>query len=122
MHISSTTTTLRPQWLRRVVLGLAAIAVTLGVSAAPAAAFTDEPHAHAKLLHFQEGPDGLSWQKCVDLAGGNALRNNSTHHETVHTGRAGEALRSAGHLVVPYSCADFRALLEQFGVPFTEGR
>ncbi len=122
MNTPSTTTTPRHRWIRRVVVGLAAITVALGVSATPAGAHTDEPHAHAKLLQFQGGPDGLSWDKCVDLAGGQALRNNSTHHDTVHTGRAGEALRAAGHNVVPYTCADFKALLEQFGVPFTEGR
>jgi ATP/maltotriose-dependent transcriptional regulator MalT len=39
-----------------------------------------------------------------------ALRT-STHHETVHTGKAGAALQRAGHLVIPATCAQLEELL-----------
>lgn len=57
------------------------------------------------------------FRKCVDLAGGRALRNNA-HHNNIHTGNGGAALLRAGHVVIPtgpltpLSCA---ALNEAFG-------
>jgi hypothetical protein len=42
---------------------------------------------------------------CVDLAAGEALRHNR-FHTNIHFGKAGQALRGAGHLVVPFfDCA-----------------
>ena len=78
-------------------------------------------HGHIMLLHadFEANPNpGPRWiihgyERCVELANGRALRNVA-HHSSIHTGRAGEATRSAGHLVVPLSpltpftdCASF---------------
>ena len=47
----------------------------------------------------------IGFERCVDLAGRNALPANN-HHRSVHTGNAGGALAGAGHLVVPYSCGE----------------
>ena len=79
--------------------------LALGMLAAPAAAHTDEPHAHALLLHF----DGTSFERCVDLANAHKLPNH-VHHDTVHTGKAGSALQGAGHVVAPYTCEEIAAL------------
>jgi hypothetical protein len=65
-----------------------------------------EPHPHLLLLHVEidvdAGPGGtiVDWDRCVDLAGNQALRN-FVHHENVHFGQAGQALENAGHRVVP---------------------
>lgn len=73
-----------------------------------------KPHAHALLLHAETVPNPgfpgpplfpIGYERCVDLAGGQALPRNN-HHNTVHTGRAGAALAGAGHLVVPYTCGE----------------
>jgi hypothetical protein len=97
---------------RRVIATAAGAALTVGLAAGPAAAEgtpdLSQPHQHALLLDVNL--EVFSYSKCVDLAGGKALRNNN-HHETVHTGAAGAALQRAGHLVVPYTCADLEALL-----------
>lgn len=42
----------------------------------------------------------ISYGKCIDLAAGQALPLQS-HHDRIHTGRAGAALRGAGHLTIP---------------------
>lgn len=94
---------------------LAAVAALL-LGTAPAQAQVqppdfDQPHAHALLLHAttipNPGPGPIAFAtdyvRCVDLAGGNALRSNN-HHPTMHTGQAGASLYQAGHLVVPFSC------------------
>lgn len=97
---------------RRVIATAAGAALTVGLVAGPAAADgppdLSQPHQHALLLDVNL--EEFSYAKCVDLAGGKALRTN-THHETVHTGSAGAALQRAGHLVVPYTCADLEAAL-----------
>jgi hypothetical protein len=99
------------------VLALA-LSMFAGVSAADEHGDTPE-HGHIRLLHATwtgpgvgPGTEVLSYRKCVDLAGGNALPLQA-HHDTVHTGRAGQALRGAGHLTIPTfpltgirSCAD----------------
>jgi hypothetical protein len=88
----------------------AALAVTMLAAPAMADQGPDlsQPHRHALLLHVDL--ESFSYASCVDLAGGNKLRTN-THHETLHTGRAGAALQRAGHLVVPYTCAQLEAAL-----------
>jgi hypothetical protein len=86
----------------------AALAVTMLAAPAMADQGPDlsQPHRHALLLHVDLEPFGYA--SCIDLAGGNELRTN-IHHETLHTGRAGAALQRAGHLVVPYTCAQLEA-------------
>lgn len=83
-------------------LGLAAGTVTM--SAGPAAAEGHggpPPHGHVLLLGVQwDGDQPVSYWKCVDLAGGNALGMNA-HHSSVHVGKAGQALVGAGHLAMP---------------------
>jgi hypothetical protein len=91
---------------RRAAAILASTALAVGMLTTPG--FADMPHEHALLLHVELEP--FSYGKCVDLAGGRALRTN-THHETLHTGRAGAALHRAGHLVVPYTCAQLKDAL-----------
>lgn len=83
-----------------------ALSMFAGVSAADEPGATPE-HGHIRLLHATwmgpgVGPDTevLSYRKCIDVAGGNALPLQA-HHNTVHTGRAGQALRGAGHLTIP---------------------
>lgn len=108
----------------RVTALLTAALLAVGLIAAPAAADVHAsgppPHGHVFLLHATwtgSGPatDLKAYQRCVDLAGGQSI---PAHHDTVHTGRAGEALQGAGHLVVPTAqlgpiddCAQLEALL-----------
>jgi hypothetical protein len=76
------------------------------------------PHGHVMLLHADwegSGPGTVikSYAKCVDVAGGNI---QPAHHDTIHMGRAGQALRTkAGHLVIPtfggWTCADLAGLI-----------
>lgn len=103
--------------IKRACAIAAATATTLAVGGATASADGDggepPPHGHVMLLHAVwtgsgPGTDVESYAKCVDLAGGNI---QPSHHVTVHTGRAGHALRTnAGHLVIPtfggWTCAD----------------
>lgn len=112
--------------MKRVIVLLGALAM-LAMLASPAAAVGGPPmHGHVLLIGADftanpaypgEGPPYFihGFDKCVDLANGNALKLQA-HHDTVHQGRAGEALRSAGHIVVPLSpltgftsCADIEA-------------
>ncbi len=111
--------------MRRTLTLVAALATMLGMAAMPAAAdqTAETPlHGHVLLLHAEwtgpgvgPGTGLISYGKCIDLAGGKALPLRA-HHDTVHTGRAGAALRGAGHLTVPTapltsfsSCADLAA-------------
>jgi hypothetical protein len=97
---------------RRAATLTAAVALAVGMLTAPVMANEGpdltRPHHHALLLHVDLAT--FSYRTCVDLAGGGTLRTN-THHETVHTGSAGAALRQAGHLVVPYTCAQLEEAL-----------
>jgi hypothetical protein len=80
------------------------------------------PHGHVKLLHadvegFGPGTVIHSYAKCIDLAAEQALPLNS-HHDRVHFGQAGVALRQAGHLIIPTlpfgpiaDCAELEALI-----------
>jgi hypothetical protein len=92
------------------------------VMAAPAHAdrHPDGPpplHGHMLVLGVKYVDDQpVGFRKCVELAGGRALPLKA-HHQHAHTGRAGEALMAAGHLVVPMapltpftSCAQLKQL------------
>jgi hypothetical protein len=78
-------------------------------------------HGHMLLLGFQFGDDGtVRYRKCIDIAAGKALPVH-VHHEGLHAGRAGDALRNAGHMPVPTApltpwtnCADLAANPPQF--------
>ena len=83
---------------------LVGAALAMGTLAAPAAAQGPPHHPHALLLHFEVVDGTPNYARCVDLANGRALPNH-VHHDTVHEGRAGSALGSAGHVVAPYTCA-----------------
>lgn len=102
--------------MRTTTTTLAAMLLALGMMAGPATASPlDDPHPHVLLL----GADVLEvapspgmppyivtgYDKCVDLAGGQTLRHNR-FHTNVHFGRSGQALRGAGHIVVPFANCD----------------
>jgi hypothetical protein len=107
---------------------LVVLVLALGMMAGASAAeeeHGDPPeHGHIRLLHATgtgpgvgPGTEVLSYRKCIDLANGKALPMQA-HHHTVHTGRAGQALRGAGHLTIPtapltpiMNCAHFATLL-----------
>lgn len=108
--------------MRKIFVLMAAMALTLGMVGVASAEEHGQPwpeHGHIMLLHAEwtgVGSQGTleitSYKKCVDLAGGN--KNDRAHHTTIHTGRAGQALAGAGHLVLPTTgitpfanCADF---------------
>ena len=95
--------------------GCVALLIAFGLAWAGGPGHRDgSEHGHVLLVGVQfEGEKLVGYRTCVDLANGRALRNNA-HHETVHTGNAGAALRTrAGHLVVPTfdfdSCAELDA-------------
>ena len=60
------------------------------------------PHGHMLVLGVEFGPTGPTFRKCVDIAAGRALPLHA-HHEHLHTGQAGEALRAAGNFAIPTS-------------------
>ena len=79
------------------------------------------PHGHMLIQGVKFGPEGVTYRKCVDLANNQVLPLH-VHHEKVHFGRAGEALRTnAGHFVVPTTpfsdIEDCAHLAELFGPP-----
>lgn len=108
--------------MRRTITLLAVLLLMLGLTVGPAAADMhtgppdfDTPHRHALLVGADvlDEPDPmtgapytiLDYRRCVDLAGGQALRKNH-FHTNIHFGPAGQALRGAGHIVVPFfDCA-----------------
>ena len=114
--------------IKRACAIAAASAATLAMSGMTASASDHdhgvEPHGHVMLLHAVwtgsgPGTDVKSYAKCVDLAGGNVV---GAHHDTVHTGRAGQALRTnAGHLVLPtfggWDCAVLATIIPPSGRP-----
>ena len=109
----------------RITATLAAMLLAVGLLAAPAAANGHEvpPHGHVLLLHAVwtgSGPstDLESYGKCIDLAAGQSI---AAHHHTVHEGRAGAALRGAGHLVVPTFRFDGCKELAKFLPPTPRG-
>lgn len=113
--------------MKRTITLVAAVAMMLGMMAMPALAQGPPQHGHVLLLHadFEVNPDHdpmdpasgppyivHGFEKCVEIANARALRVH-VHHHSIHQGRAGEALRGAGHLTVPLAplspydnCAD----------------
>lgn len=107
--------------MQRAITMLATLVLVVGMMAGPAMADGhggspfDEPHRHVLLVGADvvDEPDQMTgapytirdYDRCVDLAGGKALRKNH-FHTNIHFGRAGQALRGAGHIVVPFfDCA-----------------
>jgi hypothetical protein len=108
--------------MRKLVLVSAVLVMLMGTTALSVAADDDiPPHGHMLILGIEFGDDGsITYRKCVDLANNQALKLNA-HHDHVHVGTAGDALRNAGHYPVPTSplspidnCAH---LAEIFGPP-----
>ncbi|MCE0487436.1 hypothetical protein [Ornithinimicrobium sediminis] len=108
--------------MRRTAALVGAVALMAVGLAGPAQADGHPPgpppqHGHMLVLGVVwDGDEPVGFRKCVDLAGGNKLGNNA-HHQHAHTGKAGEALYRAGHLVVPTApltpfggCADLEAM------------
>lgn len=107
--------------MRKTAALLGALGLVVVGAAAPAQAHDHGPlpeHGHVLVLGVQwDGEEPVGFRKCIDLAGGNALPLKA-HHQTVHQGRAGEALFSAGHIVAPTAplwpevrnCADLEAM------------
>jgi hypothetical protein len=114
--------------MKRTLTLVAVLVMTLGMTAMPAlAAGHHDDHGHVLLLHADYDPNPnfdpqdpesgppyflRGFGKCVDISNGRAHPLH-VHHDTIHQGRAGEALRGAGHLTVPLSpmtdfegCAD----------------
>ena len=113
--------------MRRTGVVVAALLMALGLLAGPAIAKGTGDwgpmgeHPHALLIGVETVPNPafpesgppvypVSWDRCVDLAGGKPLPK-ANHHNTVHRGKAGGALSGAGHMVVPYSCEQIAAMM-----------
>lgn len=91
--------------MKRTIAGLAVGALALsGLVAAGTASSQEGPprhsHAHVTGVVVDENDEPVSFRKCKELANNQALPLNS-HHEHIHTGRAGEAQWQAGNVVVP---------------------
>lgn len=105
-----------------VLAATAALTLTAGAIAVAGAASADEGpsgpppvHGHMLVLGLEFGPDGPTFRKCIDIAAGKALPVH-VHHDGLHAGTAGDALRRAGHFPVPTApltrwsgCADLEA-------------
>jgi hypothetical protein len=89
--------------MKRVLMLLVAAGVVVGLQAAPAASdeLPEHPHMLVLGLEFDETGEPVAFRRCIDLAAGRALPLNA-HHAHIHTGAAGEALRTkAGNFTVP---------------------
>jgi hypothetical protein len=109
--------------IKRTITLLAVLVMLLGVTAVSASAHEQiPPHGHLFVLGLQldETGEPVGYRKCVDLANNQALRLNA-HHEHIHFGKAGDALRNAGHVVVPATpfgpFDDCAHLAQVFGPP-----
>ena len=99
--------------MRKTTMTVTAMLLAVGMMAVPAMASPlDDPHPHVLLLGADVIPSpGMppylvtGYDKCVDLAAGEALKHNR-FHTNVHFGRSGQALRAAGHIVVPFANCD----------------
>lgn len=83
------------------------VVLTFAIAALVAAAgvaFAEEPlppHPHMLVLHLEfENGQPVGFGKCIDVAAGRSVPLHA-HHDHIHTGRAGQALSSAGHAVIP---------------------
>lgn len=92
--------------MRRTTVLLTVLLLALGTTAGAASAGNHEEHElprhpHVKLLHVELTEDGVTYERCVDLAANQKLPLDA-HHHSLHMGTAGHALfENAGHLVVP---------------------
>ena len=114
--------------MKRSLIIILGLLLALGLMSGAAVAEEDPPwdedfaHGHVLLIGVEvldEGEDYvvITFRRCVDLAGGKALPK-ANHHNTVHTGRAGEALfDKAGHAVVPTAPLTEFANCEELGDP-----
>jgi hypothetical protein len=87
------------------VAALIAAIVMIGGTTGSAGAWEPPEHGHVMLLGAVwtgSGPstDVESYDRCVDLANGNALKNHA-HHATIHMGAASDAVKKSGHIVIP---------------------
>jgi hypothetical protein len=115
--------------MRRTLVLAALMLMSLGLIAGPATAHDGGwgpmgEHPHALLIGVETVPNPgydpddpmsgppvfpVSWERCVDLAGGKPLPK-ANHHKTVHQGKAGAALFGAGHMVAPYTCTQLAGM------------
>jgi hypothetical protein len=91
--------------MRKVLLVAALGLLMVGMMGATALAEEPPPHPHMLLLHLElDVIDGtlhlVGFHRCVDLAANRPVPLNA-HHAHIHTGKAGEALFNAGHVVAP---------------------
>lgn len=106
--------------MKRLITVLASLAMALGLFAGPAWAggheWHEEPHGHVMLLGVEVDGELIHFDRCVELANGEALPVPA-HHHSVHVGPAGGSpfvqgpLFQAGNWVFP--------LAPFHGVPFT---
>lgn len=106
------------------LLALSALVAPAAADEHPPGSPFDHPHTHALLIGADVTWTGGSppytindYRRCVDLAGGKALRTN-VHHERLHFGRAGQALAGAGHLVVPIGILGYPGGCEQLDAEY----
>ena len=91
------------------VVALLALAMMAGPASAQSQDWGDvvlqptHPHPHVLLIGVDF--EAFTYERCVDLAGGQALPK-ANQHNLVHRGRAGAALSGSGktHVVAPYTC------------------
>jgi hypothetical protein len=84
---------------------ISAMVAVGGTTTGTAGASELPEHGHVMLLGAVwtgSGPstDVKSYDRCVDLANGNALKNHA-HHANIHMGTASDAVKKSGHLVIP---------------------
>lgn len=113
--------------MKRMLTVLGSLAIGFGLFASPALAggheWHEEPHGHVMLLGVEIEGGRLFFDRCVELADGEALPVPA-HHHSVHTGTAGGspfvqgALWNAGHAVIPLAPFGFGTGCESFTSPF----
>jgi hypothetical protein len=99
--------------MKRTPTLLVAVLLAMAMVAGPASAQSQDwddvvlqpthPHPHVLLIGVDF--EAFTYERCVDLAGGQALPK-ANHHNLVHRGTAGAALIGSGktHVVAPYTC------------------
>jgi hypothetical protein len=91
--------------LTSAVAAVAALALIGGPAVGSTGASELPEHGHVMLLGAVwtgsgPGTEISSYERCVDLANGRALKNHA-HHATIHTGTSAAAVKKSGHLVLP---------------------
>jgi hypothetical protein len=99
--------------MKRTPALLVAALLALAMMAGPASAQSQDwddvvlapthPHPHVLLIGVDF--EAFTYERCIDLAGGQALPK-ANQHNLVHRGTAGAALIENGqtHVVAPYTC------------------